>query len=202
MEQFLTHRRVLLKDLKTFVLQQATRLKAHAAAAAEHAGRPYEYLASLVRKDQRARAIAARDRVTEGLICVFSTVEPCRTFRLAYGHGRPAIARRGASACSCTSTFSTASSASATSACRPGFRSRSRSTSTATSGSPGRWTSAAWGTVGSRMPSCGSFHVRGLVAKIPRSRRWCVTQFGHAVMSAAIQLREEDFPGAFLNAAA
>jgi hypothetical protein len=34
MEQFLTHRRVLMKDLKTFVLQQATRLKAHAAAAA------------------------------------------------------------------------------------------------------------------------------------------------------------------------
>ena len=91
MEQFLTQRRVLMKDLKAFVLQQAARLKTQAAAAAEHAGRPYEYLASLVRKDQRARAIAARDGVTEGLICVFSTVEPCRTFRLAYGHGRPAI---------------------------------------------------------------------------------------------------------------
>ena len=72
MEQFLTQRHVLMKDLKAFVLQQAARLKAHAAAAAEHAGRPYD-LASLVRKDQRARAIAARDGVTEGLICVFST---------------------------------------------------------------------------------------------------------------------------------
>ena len=91
MEQFLTQRRVLMKDLKAFVLQQAARLKTHAAAVAEHAGRPYEYLASLIRKDQRARAIAARDGVTEGLICVFSTVEPCRTFRLAYGYGRPAI---------------------------------------------------------------------------------------------------------------
>jgi hypothetical protein len=45
-------------------------------------------------------------------------------------------------------------------------------------------------------------HLRGLVAKIPRSRRWRVTQLGHAVMSAAIQLREEQFPTAFLKAAA
>ena len=37
-------------------------------------------------------------------------------------------------------------------------------------------------------------HVRGLVAKIPRSCRWRITQLGHAVLSAAIQLREEAFP--------
>ena len=49
------------------MLQQAVRVKGHAAAAAEHASRPYEYLASLVRKDQRARAIAARDGVSEGV---------------------------------------------------------------------------------------------------------------------------------------
>jgi hypothetical protein len=45
-------------------------------------------------------------------------------------------------------------------------------------------------------------HVRGLVAKIPRSRRWRITQLGHTVMSAAIQLREEEFPTAFFKAAA
>ena len=28
---------------------------------------------------------------TEGLVCVFATIEPCRSFRLAYGHGRPTI---------------------------------------------------------------------------------------------------------------
>src|SRR2546422_2124935 len=54
MEQFLTQRRVLMKDLKAFVLQQAARVKGHAAAAAEHASRPYEYLSSLVRKAHRA----------------------------------------------------------------------------------------------------------------------------------------------------
>ena len=45
-------------------------------------------------------------------------------------------------------------------------------------------------------------HLRGLVAKIPRSRRWRVTKLGYAVMSAAIQLREEDFPAVFLKTAA
>jgi hypothetical protein len=45
-------------------------------------------------------------------------------------------------------------------------------------------------------------HLRGLVATLPRSRCWRITQLGHAILSAAIGLREEDFPGAFLNAVA
>jgi hypothetical protein len=45
-------------------------------------------------------------------------------------------------------------------------------------------------------------HVRGLVAEDPRSRRWRVIQLRYAVMKTAIQLREEDFPGLFLNTAA
>jgi hypothetical protein len=45
-------------------------------------------------------------------------------------------------------------------------------------------------------------HLRGLLAKIPRSRRWRVTQLGHAVMSTAVLLREDHFPRAFLKDAA
>jgi hypothetical protein len=91
MEEFLDRHGVLFKQLKPFVLRQAERLKVHARAVAAHAGRPWEYLEGPVRKDQHARAIAARDGVTEGLVCVFGTIEPCRSFRLAYQHGRPAI---------------------------------------------------------------------------------------------------------------
>jgi hypothetical protein len=40
-------------------------------------------------------------------------------------------------------------------------------------------------------------HLRGLLAKIPRSRRWRVTHLGHAVASTAVLLREEHFPTAF-----
>jgi len=45
-------------------------------------------------------------------------------------------------------------------------------------------------------------HLPGLVAKIPRSRRGRITQLGHTVMRAAIRLREEDFPMAFLQTGA
>ena len=45
-------------------------------------------------------------------------------------------------------------------------------------------------------------HLRGLVAKVSRSRRWCVTQRGHAVLIAVVKLREDDFPTAFLKEAA
>ena len=91
MEDFLEKRGILFKHLKGFVLQQAERLKVHAHAVADKAGRPWQYFTSPVRKDQRARQIAARDGITEGLVCVFATVEPCRTFRLAYGRGRPTV---------------------------------------------------------------------------------------------------------------
>src|SRR3989442_6216718 len=35
-------------------------------------------------------------------------------------------------------------------------------------------------------------HLHGLVAKIPRSRRWRVTAFGYSVMGAAVKLRQRD----------
>ncbi len=44
-------------------------------------------------------------------------------------------------------------------------------------------------------------HVHGLVAKIPRSRRWRVTPFGHSVMGAAVKLRQRDFPSLYPVAA-
>jgi hypothetical protein len=44
-------------------------------------------------------------------------------------------------------------------------------------------------------------HVYGLVAKIPRSRRWRVTAFGHRVMGASVRLRNRDFPSFYAQAA-
>jgi len=39
-------------------------------------------------------------------------------------------------------------------------------------------------------------HAHSLVAKIPRSRRWRVTQKGHALMSAAVRLATHELPRA------
>jgi hypothetical protein len=41
----------------------------------------------------------------------------------------------------------------------------------------------------------------GLVAKIPRRRRYRVTAYGHRVMSAAIAFHDHDFPAAYEAAA-
>jgi len=44
-------------------------------------------------------------------------------------------------------------------------------------------------------------HVYGLVAKIPRSRRWRVSASGYRIMSASLQLRELHFPSLHADAA-
>jgi hypothetical protein len=45
-----------------------------------------------VRKEELAREIAARDQIKEGLICVFSVLEPCRTFSFRFEKGKPFVA--------------------------------------------------------------------------------------------------------------
>ena len=78
---WLNQRHVLLKEFGRFAEQLSTTLMAHARGVAEEAARPFEYLPSWkVRKEDRARAIAARDGITEGLIAIFSCVEGCQSF--------------------------------------------------------------------------------------------------------------------------
>jgi hypothetical protein len=91
LEGFLNKHDVLLKDFKTFAPHQAQRLLDHAKDSARQAHRPFQHLAKRTRKEELARQIAQRDGVTEGLVCVFSTLETCRTFRVAYGQGRPRL---------------------------------------------------------------------------------------------------------------
>ena len=54
------------------------------------------------RMEENARNLAQRDGITEGLVCVYGTMETCRTFRVHYGEGRPQL--RPASACAWSST--------------------------------------------------------------------------------------------------
>lgn len=49
---------------------------------ASEAGRPHQYLSEPTRKEDLARKMAERDGIGEGLVCVFSVLEPCRTFSL------------------------------------------------------------------------------------------------------------------------
>jgi len=84
--RFLGTQGVLLKDFGAYVAKTSDELKAEVKDLAEQAGRPYRYLDSAVTKakgqskEDLARAIAAEDGVSEGLICVFSTLEACISF--------------------------------------------------------------------------------------------------------------------------
>jgi hypothetical protein len=78
-------------DFKTFAPAIAERLLQHAKDLAAREGRPYQYHAKREEKEELARQLARRDNIREGLVCVFSCLETCRTFRLKYGPGRPVL---------------------------------------------------------------------------------------------------------------
>ena len=84
--RYLSRRGILLKDAGPFFEAETQRIRDHVVSLAAAAERPVEYLAGVsthrsgTSKEARARAIAERDGVTEGLVCVLSVVEPCRSF--------------------------------------------------------------------------------------------------------------------------
>jgi len=77
MAECLTLKQVQRRTLKSFLLTQAERVKKHALSMAAAAQRPHQYLTGPTRKEERARQIAERDGITEGLVCVFSVVAAC-----------------------------------------------------------------------------------------------------------------------------
>ena len=87
MASFLDRRGIKRTELKTFLLRQASRLKQCATDLARREGRPFQYLAQRVRKEDLARKIADRDHIEQGLVCVFSTLEPCLTYSLRWDGG-------------------------------------------------------------------------------------------------------------------
>ena len=46
------------------------------------------------------------------------------------------------------------------------------------------------------------FRAHGLIAKVPRTRRWRVTTYGRRVMAAALYMRQCDFPRFYAQGAA
>jgi hypothetical protein len=84
MAQFLKGQGVGNAGLKSFLLENAERVKAHAVALAKKHERPFQYLTTGLRKEDAARRLAERDGIEEGLVCVFSVLEPCRTFSFRF----------------------------------------------------------------------------------------------------------------------
>lgn len=83
MEAYLNACRILIKDFGQLVSQTTEAVKAQAKALAASCRRPFEFVpSSAISKEALARKIAARDGVSEGLICILNAVEPCLSFRV------------------------------------------------------------------------------------------------------------------------
>ena len=81
MDYYLARCGVLIKDFKAFAEALTGRVKAAAYQRASAAGRPVQYLRdSQLSKEELALQIAQRDGIREGLIVLFSAVEPCQSF--------------------------------------------------------------------------------------------------------------------------
>jgi hypothetical protein len=86
-ETFLWQQQVLLKDFKGYVSKATTAIRDHALKMAAEAHRPYIHLNHFAGgKDEMAKKIAKRDGITDGLICVLSTLELNGSFDVQANH--------------------------------------------------------------------------------------------------------------------
>jgi hypothetical protein len=82
-DRFLGAVGVPYKDFKEFVTGLSQRLIERAEQVAQQTGRPFVYQASSSQdKQAEAERIAARDGITEGLVCILRCVEPCMSFSI------------------------------------------------------------------------------------------------------------------------
>src|SRR5437868_8435729 len=80
MEISLCANHVLYKDFKKHSTAQTERLLQASFEEAKRLERPIVFLTSAKEsKEERARALAAQQRIEEGLICIFKCVERCST---------------------------------------------------------------------------------------------------------------------------
>lgn len=81
MKRLLSKQQVLLKDFGVYARQLTEHLREASLEAARKQGRPIEYLSSSkTDKEAAAQKIAKRDGITQGLIAVLTSLEPCMSY--------------------------------------------------------------------------------------------------------------------------
>lgn len=121
---------VWYKDFGRHVLPVSRQIKQASVARAERQGRVIQYVrSSRVSKEEMARRIATEQNITQGLVCVLSSVEPCYTFDIYRDRSsrRLQLVQRNASARTCINTGFTPRWDFCLRASRLGFRSASKS---------------------------------------------------------------------------
>ncbi len=83
MMSYLSHVGVRLKDFGAFVERTCLEVRQASEQAARQLERPVHYLrSSTIDKYEEAENLARHDHVKEGLVCVFSCVEPCQAYKV------------------------------------------------------------------------------------------------------------------------
>jgi hypothetical protein len=83
MMSYLSHVGVRLKDFGAFVERTCLEVRQASEQAARRLERPVHYLrSSTIDKYEEAENLARHDHVKEGLVCVFSCVEPCQAYKV------------------------------------------------------------------------------------------------------------------------
>jgi hypothetical protein len=81
MDRYLAYCGVGLNKFKEFAESTTAKIKAAAYQAAAAAGRPLQYLGNnQLSKEDLARELAHRDKIKEGLIAIFTAVQPCLSY--------------------------------------------------------------------------------------------------------------------------
>lgn len=80
---WMNEQRVLLKEFRSFSLGLTDKLRQSVESVAAAAGQSIRYLASsMLSKEELVRELLRRENIQEGLVCVLSCVEPCRSFEI------------------------------------------------------------------------------------------------------------------------
>jgi hypothetical protein len=106
MAQFFNSSGIRFRELKTFLLQNAERVKRHALYIAQQEGRPHQYLQEKIKKEDLAKQIAERDHIEEGLICIFPYWSHAAHFHFGLKKENRSLPPHAGSVCSCISISS------------------------------------------------------------------------------------------------
>jgi hypothetical protein len=91
LEGFLYQQKVLLKDFKDYAPKIAHRITEHVRGLVEKAGAPFRHLSRKEPMEEQARRLAQEQQLREGIVCGFSQLETCRTYRFESGKDRPRL---------------------------------------------------------------------------------------------------------------
>lgn len=88
----LTQQKVRLTEFYDFCQSLTAKLKGSVEQIAQSAGRSIRYIASsLLSKEDLVQELLQREGISEGLVCVLSCVEPCRTYQIRRDQRRQRI---------------------------------------------------------------------------------------------------------------